>query len=186
MSAGRAIARNLIFDVAADLRASLSHACEQIEIAGSVRRNSPLVHDIELVAIPRFGWARMPGELVDTYENLLEVEIREQIDFGKLQRHPEDPKDGKKYKKLWLPDPGITIDLYCVLPPAQWGPALAIRTGPADFSRMLVSRMRTFGVRCENLEIIRMSDGQCIPCPTEARFFELCGTPWLPPERRGA
>jgi hypothetical protein len=53
MSAGIAIPRVTALRVAESLRATLYGACDRVEIAGSIRREKPQVHDIEIVVVPR-------------------------------------------------------------------------------------------------------------------------------------
>jgi len=39
-------------NIAADIKSRLLPFCDQIEIAGSIRRRRPMVHDIDIVCIP--------------------------------------------------------------------------------------------------------------------------------------
>ena len=55
MSAGASIPWAKAFDLASRLVRELEDSCDRIEIAGSLRRLKPEVHDIELVAVPKFG-----------------------------------------------------------------------------------------------------------------------------------
>ncbi len=185
MSGGEARVLRDVRWIALTLKEMLAPRCERIEVVGSVRRQQAYVHDIELLATPRFDMLQKPGEMWLTHENLLDVELADLARTGVLIAHPEDPKNGARYKKLYYASAQLQVDLFLCRPPAEWGPLMAIRTGPADFSRRLVTRLRDFGARCEHGQVQSLADGEYIPCPTEERFFELCGQPWLPPERRG-
>lgn len=76
----------------------------------------------------------------------------------------------------------MQVDLFLVLPPAEWGPLFAIRTGPADYSRAAVTKLRERGMRCEDGAIWRGNER--LACPDEATFFALCGLPYATPEAR--
>ena len=165
----------------------LSPACARIEIAGSIRRRRPEVGDIEIVAQPlqRLETFTPAGELFPKsgWHNLLDARLDELLARDVLRKHPFDPKWGDKYRKLWQPDIGAQIDLFILTAPAEWGPAMVVRTGPADFSREMVTRLRRYKMRCENLAI-QTFDGEHVPCPDEFTFFELCGMAYVSPERR--
>lgn len=99
----RAIAERLI--------ERLSPSCERIEVAGSVRRQQPFVHDIELVAVPRFE--ETEPDLFGSPTN------RRSLVDGALVGLGEFNCNGPRYKQILLAE-GICLDLFIVLPPAQW------------------------------------------------------------------
>lgn len=154
----------------------LSPRCECIEIAGSIRRRKPEVKDIELVAIPKVREERdLFGELLDTISEL------DEFDWSS---YGEIIKNGSKYKQIRT-FPLINLDLFIVLPPAQWGVIFAIRTGPADYSRWLVTQQRYGGAMPAGYFV---QEGQLwgphgiIPTPEESDFFAeiglICPLPW--------
>ena len=193
MSAGARVPLLWGFGVATKLVALLAVACERIEIAGSIRRRRPMIGDVEIVCIPRAADVQfdLVGEPVTT-SSPLDRALGHLFNEGVLEPH-EKRAMGGKYKRLWYPfdenEPaarygdGIQVDLFIVTPPAEWGPALLIRTGPADFSRRMVTRLRDYRRRCEDLRI-QTFEGAHVPCPTEEEFFALCQMPFIPPERR--
>ena len=65
---------------------------------------------------------------------------------------------------------------------SSWGVILTIRTGPADFSRELVTRCRTWGRRVQGGRLYVY--GRYVPCPDERTFLAEVGMPWLEPEER--
>lgn len=171
--------------LARELVATLAPACERVEVAGSVRRRRPDIGDIELVAVPRF--ATRPGldlfrtpEHVDLLEEML-VALRAR---GELVAHPERPAAGERYQRLYLPRPGIQIDVFIVRPPAQWGPIFTIRTGPADFSQRLVERLWAYGLQCVDGRVISSTTGETVACPEERDFFRLAHIAWCEPAER--
>lgn len=63
------------------------------------------------------------------------------------------------------------------------GAILAIRTGPADYSRWLVTELRRRGTPMEG-GYVRHSSGAVLPCESEAAFFMRCGVRWVEPHKR--
>lgn len=170
--------------VAHDLVDQLRPACVRIEIAGSIRRGEPFVGDIEILAEPRFSTEtthdlfRTPCE-VDLLKRTLEALEVAHV----LVRHPVRKCDGERAKALWQPEAQIAVDLFIIRPPAEWGPALVIRTGPSLFSAAMVSSLRRRNLRSEGLRVLTELNDR-VPCPDEETFFRLCDRPYLAPERR--
>ncbi len=150
----------------------LTPYCERIEIAGSIRRRKAEVGDIEIVAEP------LP--IMDL--------------FGASNGHRDITlplpaiKSGQRYKQYALPE-GINLDLFIVLPPAQWGVIFALRTGGAEFSRKLVTSKK-YGGYLPSLYIIRdgavrrQDTGEVVPTPEESDFFALLGLDFISPQER--
>ena len=93
--------------------------------------------------------------------------------------------NGTRYKRLiWVGSSGpierMPVDFFCVIPPASWGAILAIRTGPAEFSRGLVTkcghgaRSPTAG-SSETVPIYVA--GERLDTPEEADYFAALGLP---------
>lgn len=150
----------------------LTPYCERIEIAGSIRRRKAEVGDIEVVVVP-----------------LTTTDL-----FGSPNgyRDPVLPgiptnKNGLRYKQYCLPE-GIHLDLFVVLPPAQWGVIFALRTGGAEFSRKLVTAKRYGGFLPSSYIIrdgaVRRRTGEVVPTPEEGDFFALLGLDLIPPQER--
>ncbi|RLC82109.1 MAG: hypothetical protein DRI81_00600 [Chloroflexi bacterium] len=171
--------------IADGLLQDLAPYCERVEIAGSIRRGKAEVGDIEIVAEPvlsldLFG-APSPGPCA------LDGAIAGMVRSGYLG---EAIKNGLRYKQLALPQ-GIKLDLFIVRPPAQWGVIFAIRTGPADFSRWLVTQRKLGGALPS---YCRVKDGGVhhgltgkstpVPMPEEIDLFNFVGLDWLAPENR--
>ena len=160
-------------------------ACEQVTWAGSLRRRKPTVSDIEIVAQPRYEEVR--DGLFDTVrasalDALLESFPRRPVTVHRADGSEDGQvRDGSAYKALAYR--GMPVDLFVVDPQrADWGVILTIRTGPADFSRELVTRCRTWGRRVQGGRLYVR--GAYAPCPTEREFFAAVGMPWLEPEDR--
>lgn len=162
-------------------------AVERAEIAGSLRRGEELVSDIEIVCVPRMD-VDLLGE--PTGDCLLTLEVltasREGWLRWRTETHPTPPKDWREPRRAWslvVMPYGFPLDLFAVRPPAQWGAILAIRTGPADLSRQLVTDCQRKGLRCTEGRLVDRG-GQTVPTPDERDFFRLCGGSWVPPEQR--
>lgn len=160
--------------------------CERIQIAGSIRRKKPQVKDIEIVAEPRIVVQKdMFGYVV------AEVTALDPV-FASLQENGEGLfiKNGNRYKQIQLMGPGmsgIKLDLFLVLPPAQWGVILMIRTGPAEFSRRIVSQKFKGGLLPDHLWVEEgmVQDGTSYyTMPEEEDYFRVLGIAPTPPELR--
>jgi DNA polymerase/3'-5' exonuclease PolX len=179
-------------EVAGELRDLLAPACRRIEIAGSIRRERPMVSDIELVAIPRFEEAD-GGDLWGTRTDVdaLDRRLGELRDDGVLAyravevhradgRVEHQTRIGRSYQALVYRE--MPVDLFIVHPPAEWGVIFAIRTGPGDWNQRIVTDCQRYLRRVENGQVWR--SGQRIPCPEEADFFAAVGQPWVEPRER--
>lgn len=173
-------------EAAVELAELLEPGCVRIEIAGSIRRQKETVKDIELVAIPKMGAVR--GQLYEgEVESLLNRLIDALIHANPQRIHfdQDTKRNGDRYKRLRFD--GIGVDLFIVLPPAQWGVIFTIRTGPAIFGRLLVTHQSKRGYLPDDM---RISEGQlwhngvAVPVETERQFFEKIGVPWIEPRNR--
>jgi DNA polymerase/3'-5' exonuclease PolX len=67
----------------------------------------------------------------------------------------------------------------------NWGAIFAIRTGPSDFSKALVTHIKyRTPYRQVDSALVRQFSGEVVPVPEEADYFRLAGLPWIAPERR--
>jgi len=140
---------------------------KEATIAGSIRRGRPDPHDIEIVLIPG-------DDLFDFHLAGL-----------RLRPDPSHLRDGPRYKRR-LYD-GFPIDLFIVLPPADWGLTLAIRTGSAEFSQALLARWkRVSGGGFSQGGRLYTPTGRHHPTPSEDDVFEACGLRWYEPNERDA
>jgi DNA polymerase/3'-5' exonuclease PolX len=174
-------------DAAKYVVALLRDGCERIEIAGPIRRRRPDVKDIEFVVVPRYQPDLFGGPGTD----LLNQQIRLCVQAHDLQwctgktgrRAPEHLDDRRYYQLSLVAREPWSVDLFVVRPPAQWGAIMAIRTGPDEYVRELVTSARRQGLHCEDGRLLT-SDGNVISTPTERDFIEMCGQSYLPPEDR--
>lgn len=194
MSAGTGIPLLQARGLASKLLALLAPACERIEIAGSIRREKPEVHDIELVAMPK--WDVISGD--DLWGTAVEIDmlddrLAELRGNGTLRLRDVEARkadgttaithrDGDSYKALEFE--GIPVDLFIVRPPADWGVIFAIRTGPGDWNQRIVTDCQRYLRRVDGGRVYR--SGKYVPCREERDFFAAIGQDWIDPRDRAA
>lgn len=165
--------------IADSLVERLRPACHRIEIAGSLRRQRPMVGDIEIVAIPRldtdlFGVSLFTGDL----DRLL------------AQWPIEMVKNGPKYKQFSFASTAgrrYTADLFLQPDPATWGVNFLLRTGAAEFSHRMVTPKWSGGWKPEGLEVrdARVWRGdEVLDTFEEEQVFELWNMDFIRPEER--
>lgn len=169
--------------IAQSLIADLKPFCHRVEIGGSVRREKAEVKDIEIVCIPKFadvgtGQATLFGGETTITENLL---------FSYLAGKSEYPivKMGDKYCQFeyvgdWRKD-DIKVDVFTATP-ETWGYIFMIRTGPAEFSKWVVTELKKRGYTPKD-GAVRHGDLR-INTLDEEMVFRLLGIDWIEPEHR--
>lgn len=163
-------------DAARGLRALFHGTFERWEIAGSVRRQCRDCGDVEHVVIPKFEESEQgffgEGEL----RSAVTLRAKFLIDDGVLEKKEYGVEGRTKMgeKAIGLVRRGVCHEIYCATP-GNWGAILAIRTGPADFSRQLVIDIRRYGYRMEDGALHH--NGRVIPCETEDVIFAAAGYP---------
>jgi len=177
-----------VIPVAETLAACLTPVCEQVSIAGSLRRKKPQVGDMEIVARPILREVKdMFNVVVDYIPKGLDEVLCALVRANVLL--PGD-KNGPRYKQfeVQIPHRGrIKLDLFLVLPPAQWGVIVMQRTGAAEFSKCLVTQRNKGGLLPPHLHV---EDGaiwegdKMIETPAEEDVFKICGLKWMEPEFR--
>jgi DNA polymerase/3'-5' exonuclease PolX len=173
---------------------ALRPGCERIEVAGSIRRGRDNVKDIEIVALPRAA-TNLLGErsIDDELRPIVDALVKEGRlawrasarggawsirPAGSVARTP-----GRKYYPLVAVRAQIPVDLFAVIPPAQWGAILAIRTGPGEYSKRLVTMCQDRGLRCVDGRLVD-AFGHTVPTPEERDFIASCGAEWAEPGAR--
>lgn len=177
--------------IAVEIVGMLEGACEEIEIAGSIRRRAEEVGDIEIVARPRWGENLFGEADPGAVTRLNELLVETMGGWRTPGRPPIRRGDlwGRRQKKLIVVESGIKVDLFIVLPPAQWGKTLALRTGPAGYSRWLVTGRQKGGATPSvytHKQGALWYKGKLVETPTEESFFERLGVAWVRPEERRA
>jgi DNA polymerase/3'-5' exonuclease PolX len=153
--------------------------CTRAEIAGSLRRLKPRVGDLEVVAqlAEEFGSGARIGQVLS----------------GLGVQHGLPSKDGKRapwgpryYRAALTANGGAVtfpLDLFVVLPPAQWPVIYLIRTGSARFSQAFVTRLHRFGLHTDEGRLLDAAQ-RLVPVATEEDLFAACHLPYLAPPLR--
>lgn len=194
MSSGAALAFKEAAEVAVDLLRLLEPGCDRIQVAGSLRRRRPQVHDIEIVAIPRveteteLGLFAEHADVVEhdrLAESLARLRADGTITARDVEVHRADGRVeiqhrlGNAYQALVFRD--MPIDLF-LTDRDQWGCIFALRTGPHDWNIELVTQIQKHLRRVEHGRVLHL--GKPVATPEEADFFRACGQRWVdPPER---
>lgn len=169
MSSAREIPAAIARTIAHKIVAELKPACERIEVAGSLRRGKPTVHDIDVVLVPK----------VESTP-LLETLLSDLIKRGSLT--PIRGKD--KIKSFIATKTGIPVDIY-VATEETWPTILLIRTGSKEHNIKLARRASCRGMKLRaSGEGIEGSDGGLIRVKAEEEIFSLLGLGYLRPEDR--
>lgn len=177
--------------------------------AGSLRRRCPEVGDVEHVVIPAFGELAVGGTLFAQTQrvNLLWHHLDALVSGGVVTKHlygATGYRWGEKYRGVDFR--GHLHELFAC-EADNWGPTLAIRTGPAEFSKGLVTGLRRNGnrnvdgyvwrcnacflcgpdrvnERCQKCQGTDLEPIERLSVPDEEAYFKLAGMAFVPPEKR--
>jgi len=175
-----------VMRIAQLLTDALRPACERIEIAGSIRRLEPDVGDIEIVFQSKIGPIESAGTLFPLDGAMIEGAVNDLLESRVLKWDTKIKANGPRHKRLIHRVSGMAVDLFGATS-KNWGYIMAIRTGPAEFSRALVSAPWAGGVRPIEIgfsEGVVYRNGESLTLPNETDFFQVLGVPWIPPEKR--
>ena len=147
-------------EIAEGIVSQLSPYCSRILIAGSIRRQRPQVHDIDLVIIPN-------------NEGMLAYELMRSLGAPKIS--------GKKL--ICLQMPLIAVDIY-IATPGTWAGILLIRTGSAEHNKRLcaLAKIRGMCLHADGRGVTK--DGIIKSGDTELSIFEALGMKYVEPELR--
>jgi DNA polymerase (family 10) len=150
--------------VADQVVTKLKPYCDRIEIAGSIRRQRPWVHDIDLVCIPL-----NQGQFVVALQSLGQIKL-----------------GGKKVIRCALfQSPGFDLDVY-VATTGTWATLLLIRTGSArhNIELCILARRRGMVLHADGSGLFKIEAQGCegrevrIAGDTEASIFQSLGLPY--------
>lgn len=182
--------------LAAELVELLSPACERIAVAGSIRRRRPDIGDVEICCIPK----RTPsldlfGGETGQCVNLLVSLTDDLLAAGVLQQRLD--VNGRPAWGEWMRRAtykGFGVDLFSGLV-EQWGVLLAIRTGNADFSHLLVTPRNElvkglgYGfcqpwAQFKGWRVVHRQTGEALETPEEVDVFNVLSLPYPEPHER--
>lgn len=175
MSAGNKIPLSEAQKQADDIIKKLAPVCSRVDIAGSIRRQVPLVGDIEICAIPR----READMFL--YDDHVHPDFMRAVSrIGQIIRGKD------RYMKIVPRDGGLPVDLFC---PNEWDywRIFAIRTGSVDYSRQVIAAAWCYaGWQGSDAGLIRRDGGAEKPpvWQSEQEFFDWLGVRWIEPNKR--
>ncbi len=186
-------------EIALRLVEAMRPGCTRIEIAGGVRRGKKDSHDIEIVGAPILKAPRPVFGQKVLYRTMLDpilCELQERHVLSLI-------KGGEKFKQYHVYPAydglnSITLDLFLVTPPAEFGVLYLIRTGPEDFSHWMVTKRSQGGAlpsSCSVIDgavwpipraVVKPEPGSLspYPMPEERDFFAFCGLEYMEPDQR--
>jgi DNA polymerase/3'-5' exonuclease PolX len=155
--------------VAADFLKKTSDLCERCELAGSLRRKEPVVHDIDFAVIPK-------GD--DFAEWKEEVKKRVEKIGGRVISFGEVISDFL-YK-------GVQVNFFLCPGPDSWGVTLMWATGPKGHTIGMTIKARNKGLLINSRGIwTRQEPPKLVPARTEQEVGKILDWKYKPPETRG-
>ncbi len=175
---------------ALEIAKALEAHCEQIEIAGSIRRGKPWVKDVDLVAIPKM---KSKGALFGSTDEIAKT------DFYAAVRELAAPVDAAGERLIrteaYVAEKVIHVDIYLATA-ETWATLLLIRTGSAEHNIWMCARARACGGKLHadgsGLEVPgqydpaaqRVINNLVIRAKTEEEIFKAMGIGYAEPKDR--
>jgi DNA polymerase/3'-5' exonuclease PolX len=161
--------------------------CERWIVCGSIRRQKETVGDVDIVAIPKLETVTTPdgmfGETKTEIVNSLWKAVDEAVASGKFRKAVKKTTAGERTK--WgavsraIEFRGFTYEIQLADSDnvALW---MAVRTGPSDLSRLLVTQIPKSGYRIADGFHIYVTNGPTdrLHDLTEERIFNMAKLPW--------
>ncbi len=152
--------------LASNIELAVCDYCERLEVAGSIRRERPVVHDIDFVALTKSDadWQRM-GEALKRLK-------------------AKSNCAGNQLIKAYIPCQNglFQVDFYRAKP-STFGIHLLIRTGSAQHNCWLAGYAISKEMRLKYSEGL-IKEGKSIAGEDEQRVFSALGFPCPPPTER--
>ena len=160
----------------------VSPVMQRIEIAGSIRREKPIVGDIELVCIP------------NDQEKFIKLisDVGQTIKPGVPGVIPWETKPGSKYIRVRL-NAGMNLDIF-IARPQNWGGLFLMRTGSATgadgnsfngFVPRIFSRFKKLSGGGRMTDCMpTMPSGEQLWVSEEQDFFDILEMNFVPPVER--
>jgi DNA polymerase/3'-5' exonuclease PolX len=177
--------------VAQDFIDALQDHCEQICIAGSLRRQKPAVKDVEILFVPKFS----PAKKDDFFQaplpfNLAEQTISDLLRLGLIAKRPNlfggEAWGAKNKLGIHVPS-GIPVDLFTATR-ANFFNYLVCRTGGAKSNIRICEaaiargwKWNPYGTGFSQPNVEGRLDH---PVTSEREVFEFVGLPYLEPWER--
>lgn len=175
MSDGKKVAAEEAREKVLIIRDMLKDQCDEIVIAGSLRRRKALVGDGEIVALPTYA----PNLLAR-----LDRMVAEQLIVKAAYGEKRTTRWGNKYRGFMYQ--GLRIELF-VAEPENWGYILWLRTGPGEANAWVMQQciQKHAPYRAVDGYWTDVESGRRIRTADEAEMFRLLGINYVvPPQNR--
>jgi len=157
--------------MANDLLDELKEFCEQIEIAGSIRRRRSVVNDIDIVALPKKDrltalreYVLKQGSVTSEGLDVLIVKLANDVQLD-----------------LWLARP-TSRDLFAETP-TNYGSLMVCRTGSEEHNIWLCNEAKKLGRQWNPYRGVFEGE-KLIASATEREIFAALEVPYINPHRR--
>jgi len=184
----RKFPREEALPLAKEIKEMLSPHCHKIEIAGSLRREKPLVGDIEILFIPKQGEILKPGEFLPSNGPLTDPILSQLLENGTLTKRPKSNGTltyGENIKLLLHTKTAIPIDLFTATL-QNWFNLLVVRTGGKETNIKIASQAKRAGIpwKLSGSGFYNPQTGRTISMKSEEEVFKTVGLPYLTPQER--
>lgn len=171
----------------------LEQYCHQIIVAGSIRRQRPMVKDIEILLVSKTTEVKDPIDMFDrTIKRLsADIELERLLGNGTIYKRPNSNGHftwGAENKLAVHAKSGIAIDFFFTTA-EKWFNALIVRTGPAAFNKRVAQTAidkgwdwHAYGDGFTRNEGKSSIDRHQVT--SELDLFQFLGIPFLIPEDR--
>jgi hypothetical protein len=184
MSDGKRIKADVAYPIAGKLMQMLRPHTEWIEVAGSLRRGSPDVGDVEIVAVPK-GDMKPHDVMVET-DNLVDLGVIKKAQIP-LRKGGTTTRWGSKMRAISFEE--VKFDLFCCDMDNR-GLIYWLRTGPdsgkdrGSTTLMTWLKRKRAPFRVEGGYV--KAGGRMLSISSESDWFDLLGLPYIPPTDRSA
>lgn len=188
-------------EVASGVVRVLGEWCERMEVVGSIRRGEKKVKDIDIIALVKVEeWEVQSAFFGISGKKERRDPLRDQLVVYPDTFPPGWEVDAVGPKLIKLVVDGVKVEVWTMYDVREWGISKVIRTGPAEFSKALVTmaKYKHWHVKDLVLHLHEMTGrpGARVPCDrglacklladtrTEAGLFTALGLPFMEPEYR--
>ena len=156
-------------EIAQDFLAKTRDLYKRVEIAGSIRRGSPVVHDIDFAVIPG----------LENFNAWREQVKRRVTEMGGTVKSFGDTIADFIYRD-------VQVNLFLCPSEESWGVTLMWATGPKGHTIGMNIKARSKGLLANSKGIwTRDAPPKLIPAPTEEDVGRILDWKYKPPETRG-
>ena len=153
--------------------AQLTPYCDKIKICGSIRRRKSEVSDIDIVCLPKTEPIKDMFGMISGHkrpDGFIQA-------INSMQKIKGDPEG--KYTQRMLE--GMKVEI-AMASPSNWGNLCLIRTGDADFSKIIMTIVLKRGLQQKEGHLYK--NDELMPVFSELDYFKILRIPYIEPELR--